>query len=194
LLVNLLTFLYGLVHVKLGVILGAAKKIAIGITILVMAGIIMLFINTTWSEYAEVGYQLQGPKSLDLNYESSLEVDLRKKNDGNIGAVPISKIYVLNATIVQVSINGIAQHQLSKYCYFNETMATISNLTIAKGRSLSVWATIYVVPNEEVASFTIYADVGLRSDWLHPRNNIMRILPTELIYNCTSANNYSLLE
>jgi len=175
-------------------VLGALKKIAISVAIIVIAGTIMFVVNIAWNEYAEVGYQLHGPSLLDLNFDSSLQVDLKGKNAGNIRAVPISKIYVLNATIVQVSISGAAQHQLSKYCYFNQTMAIISNLTIAKEKPFSVWATIYVVPNEGVASFTIYADVELQRDWLHPRNYVARVLPTELIYNCTSTNRYGLLE
>jgi len=173
--------------------LGALKKIAIGVAIAVIAGIIMLFINVAWNEYAEVGYQLEGSSSLDLNFDSSLQVDLRLENDGNIGAVPISKIYALNATIIRVSISGVADYQLSKYCTFNENMVTISNLTIPKGRPLSVWATVYVVPNEGITSFTIYAHVELWGDWLHPRNSVTSILPTELVYNRTSTHRYELL-
>ena len=174
--------------------LGALKKIAIGVAIAVIAGTIMLFVNTAWNEYAEVGYQLEGPSSLDLNFDSSLQVHLKEENDGNIRAAPISKVYVLNATFIRVSISGVAQYQLSKYCEINETMVTISDLTIPKGRPLSVWATVYVEPKEGVASFAVYADVDLRGDWLHPRNTVKRILPTELLYNRTSTSRYSLLE
>jgi hypothetical protein len=173
--------------------LGTIKKITVSVAILVIAGLIMLFLTEAYTEYAEVGYQLHGSSYLDLNLQSSIQIDLNLENTGKIGAVPISKIHVLNGTITQMSINGVPEIQLSKFCWFNETYAIIENLTITKERTLSMWGTIHVIPNEGVQSFAVYADVTLASDWFHPRNSVHIVIPRELIYNRTSINGYTLL-
>jgi len=175
-------------------VVGTLKKIGIGVAIPVLAGIVLIFANAAYNEYAEVGYQLNGPSFLDLNFDSSLEVKLKEENEGNLAVVPISTVVVKNANIIDVSINGVAQYMLSDYCTFNETMATITNLRLSKGRSLSDFATIHVLPNEGVPTFSIKAEVILPPDMFHPRNDITRILPFELVYNQTSANRYSLLD
>jgi hypothetical protein len=173
--------------------LGTIKKIIIGVAILVIASSIMLFVNEEYTEYAEVGYQLHGSSSLDLSVQSSLQVDLNEENTGNIGAVPISKIHVLNGTITQMYINGVPEIQFSEFCSFNKTYAVIEKLTITKGKPLSTWATVHVTPNEGVQSFTVYANVTLTSDWLHLRNSVHVVIPKELVYNRTSINGYTLL-
>jgi hypothetical protein len=170
------------------------SKIFIGVAIAVIAGVILIFANIMANEHAEVSYQLQGADSLYLSFHSPLEVTLNEGNDGNIGATTISTISILNATITQVSIPSVAQQDLYNYCQFNDTVATISNLTVVKGSSLSKWATIYVTPNEGVSSFQISVHVELSSDWSHPRSTVMRTLPTELIYNLTSTDLYELLK
>jgi len=50
-----------------------------------------------------------------------------------------------------------------------------------------------VTPNEGVRTFGVSASVELSGDWLHPRNTVMRTLPTDLVYNLTSTDVYELL-
>jgi hypothetical protein len=173
---------------------GMLKKILVGVAILVIAAIIGLFINSAWNDYAEVNYQIQGANSFYATGTNYLVITLKIGNDGNIGVVPTSEIYVINATIIGVSIPNVAQYELSNYCHYNDTVVTISNLTVAKGISMSDWATINITPNEGVLSFSVSASVTLPSDWLHPNSKPMRNLPTELFYNQTSPNSYTLLQ
>lgn len=174
-------------------LLGAPKKIAVGVTIGVIVAIIALLANIMANEHAEVSYQLQGASVIDTRFNPSLEVTLNEGNNGNIGVATIATISVINATITQVSIVNVAQYDLPNYCQDNGTVATISNLTAVKESPLSKWATIYVTPNEGVKTFRISASVELSGDWLHPRNTVMRTLPTDLAYNLTSADVYELL-
>jgi len=173
--------------------LGAVKKILIAAASIVLGGLILLYFTSAYNEYAEVGYQLQGPLSFDRHFESSLEISLNEENNGNVGGVPTSEIYILNGTINQVSINGVPLSQVSDFCWFNETTAIIGNLTIPKERSLSLWATIKVVPNEGVSSFSVRAEVSLAFDLLHLQNAVHIVIPKELVYNRTAESIYSLL-
>lgn len=175
-------------------LLGVGTKIAVGVAIAVISGLLLLLANIMVNEHAEVSFQLQGTSAIDTRFNSSLEVTLYEGNNGNIGAVTISKISVLNATITQVSIPGVAQYQLHDFCEFNDTMATISNLTVVKGSSLFKWATILVTPNEGVQSFQISVHVELSSDYLHPRNSISATPPTDLVYYQTSMDVYELVK
>jgi hypothetical protein len=174
--------------------MGWKKSIAVGVTILALAAIIGLFINAAWNDYAELDYQLQGPGGFYATGDRSLDVTLKEGNSGNIGVTPTTEISVLNATITGVSIPGVAPFQLDYYCQYNGTLATISNLTAAKGSALSAWATIFVKPNNGVQSFSISASVTLPFDLQHLKNTSMRDLPTELDYNQTTANSYDLLQ
>ena len=174
-------------------LLGAPKKIAVGVIIGVAVAIIALLANIMANERAEVSYQLQGASAIDTRFNPSLGVTLNEGNNGNIGVATIATISVINATITQISITSVAQYDLSNYCQNNGTVATISNLTAIKGSQLSKWATIYVTPNEGVKAFRVSASVELSGDWLHPRNTVMRTLPTDLVYNLTSTGVYELL-
>ncbi len=173
--------------------LGAIKKILVATAGIVLGGLILLYFTSAYNEYAEVGYQLQGPLSFNRLFQSSLEITLNEENNGRVGAVPTSEIYVLNGTISQISINGVPLSQVSDYCWFNETCAVIGNLTIQKERTLSAWANIRIVPNEGVSSFSVRAQVSLASDWLHPRNEVHVVIPKDLVYNRTAENIHSLL-
>lgn len=173
--------------------MGTVKKILIAAAGIVLGGLILLYFASAYNEYAEVGYQLQGSLSFDRHFQSSLEIALNEENNGKVGAVPTSEIYILNGTIDQVSINGVPMSQVSDFCWFNETTAIIGNLAIPKERSLSLWATIKVVPNEGVLSFSVRAEVSLAGDWLHPRNAVHVVIPKELVYNRTAESIYSLL-
>ena len=95
--------------------MGVFKKIIVGVAIIVIAGLIMLYFASAYNEYAEVGYQLQGPLSFDRNFQSSLPANLNEENNGKVGAVPTSEVHVLNGTISQVSINGVPQSQVSSF-------------------------------------------------------------------------------
>lgn len=172
--------------------MGTLKKIGVGVLIIVVAGIIMLYVTSAYNEFAEVGYQLEGPASY-YHSEIQLTITLYEENSGKVGAVPLSKIYVINSTITKISINGVPQVQVSDFCWFNETMAIIGNLTIPRERSLSPWATIYVTSDEGVLTFSVEAEVTLETDWFHPRNSVHKVIPTKLIYNSTDANFYNLL-
>lgn len=169
-----------------------SKKILVATITVVLTSIITLLVNTAWNEYAVIGYQLSGPSDF-YSYESNpLKIDLNLENSGNIGAVPISKIYVTNATIIGVNVTGVPSYQLPKFCRFTENMAIVSNLTIPKGRPLSTWMSIYLIPNRNVVSFAIFADVSIQADLLHPRNTVIKILPTELIYDHKEKDLYTL--
>lgn len=69
----------------------------------------------------------------------------------------------------------------------------MTNLTLAKNTALSGWASVYVVPKENVDSFSIRAQVDLATDWWHPKNSVIKIIPWELVYNRTGTNTYTLL-
>jgi len=172
--------------------MGTLKKIAVSVSIIVIAGLIMLYATSAYNEFAEVGYQLKGLASY-YRSKTPLSITLYEENSGKVGAVPISKIYVVNGTITKISINGVPQVQVSDFCWYNETMAIIGNLTIPRERSLSPWATIYVAPDEGVLLFSAEAEVTLEADWFHPRNSVHKVIPTKLIYNGTDASSYNLL-
>jgi hypothetical protein len=172
----------------------SAKGIIIGISIPVIAGVILLFGNIMANERAEVTYQLQGENALNPSRNLPLEVFLYEGNSGNFEAGTIATVTVTNATIMQVSVSGIGQPDLYNYCQYNSTLAKISNLTAAKGSSLTKWATIYVTPDQGVKTFQISTSLTLASDWMHPRNSVMATLPTTLVYNRTSTDLYELLD
>lgn len=146
------------------------------------------------NERAEVTYQLQGENALNPSRNVPLEVFLCEGNSGNFEAGTIATVTVTNATITQVSVTGIVQPDLYNYCQYNGTLATISNLTAAKGTSLTKWATIYVKSDPGVQTFQITASLTLTSDWMHPRNSVMATPPTTLIYNHTNTDLYELLD
>lgn len=174
--------------------MGALKKIAIGVAIIVIAAIIVLFVNAAWFDHAELNFRLQGPNSFYASGNNYLDISLYESNSGNIGVVPTTQISVTNATITGVSIPNIAQYELSSYCQCNATVATITNLTAVRESSLSNWATIHITPNKEVSSFSVSAFVTLPTDYLHPQSTTVRNPPTDLFYNQTSANSYALLQ
>jgi hypothetical protein len=163
--------------------LGILKRILTVTVTAVLTCVITLLVNAAWNEYAIIGYQLSGPSDF-YSYESnSLKINLNLENSGNIGVVPISKIYVTNATIIGVNVTGVPSYQLPKFCHFTENMVIVSNLTIPKGWPLSTWMSIYLIPNRNVVSFAIFADISIPADLSHPRNTVIKILPTELIYD-----------
>jgi hypothetical protein len=174
--------------------MGALKKIAIGVTIIVIAATIVLFVNAAWFDHAELDFRLQGPSSFYASGNNYLDISLYQGNSGNIGVVPTTQISVTNATITGVSIPNFAQYELSAFCQYNDTVATITNLTAGRESSLSHWATIHITPNKDVSSFTVSAFVILPTDYLHPKSTTMKNPPTELFYNQTSANSYALLQ
>jgi hypothetical protein len=174
--------------------MGWKKTIAIGVSIIVIAAIIAGVLNAAWNDYAVLDYQLQGPDEFTAIGNNYLSITIKEGNSGNIGVVPTTEISVVNATITGVSIGGVAQFQLNDYCQYNGTLATISNLTAVKGRSLSNWATIQITPSNGALSFSVSSSVTLPTDWLHWRNTSMRDLPTELDYNQTSTKQYTLLQ
>jgi hypothetical protein len=174
--------------------MGWEKNLIVGVAILVIAAAIGLLINTELSDYAVLDYQLQGPSGFFVTGNNYLDITLKEGDSGNIGVVPTTEISVVNATITGVSIPGVAQFQLNGYCQYNGTLATISNLTAVAGSSLSNWATIQITPNNGAKSFSVSASVTLPTDWLHFKNTSMIHLPTELDYNQTSTNQYTLLQ
>lgn len=184
---------FGVVNGK-GKKMGALKKIATGVAIIVIAAVIVLFVNAAWFDYAELNFRLQGPSSFYASGNNYLDIILYQGNSGNIGVVPTTQISVTNATITGASIPNIAQYELSSYCQYNDTVATITNLTAGRGSSLSNWATIHITPNKEVSSFSVSAFVTLPTDYLHHKSTIVRNPPTELFYNQTSATSYALLQ
>lgn len=156
-----------------------------------MAPLTVWYLEGWANDYADIRYQLSGTSVVDINLDHSLQIELLMQNKGNINGVPLSEIGVVNATITQVSINKVAQTQLPRFCTFNETVATIANLTIDSGSALSTWATVYIIPKEGVSSFMVYAKVKL-TGVSHPKDEVLQILPIDLIYNRTSINVYSL--
>lgn len=174
--------------------MGMGKKILAGVAIIVIAAIIAGALNAAWNDYAVLNYQLQGPSTFFAASNNYLEIILNEGNSGDIGVVPTTQVSVMNATITGVSIPNVAQYELLNYCQYNDTVATISNLTATKGSSLSKWATINITPYQGTPSFSVSASVTLPTDWLHWKNTSFRNLPTELDYNRTSADSYSLLQ
>lgn len=175
--------------------MGWKKTVAVGVAIIVIAGIIALFVNAIWNDYAMVEYNLKGPDSFYIMPINYLDIGLYQGNSGDIGVVPTTEISVINATITGVSISNVAQFELYNYCQYNTTEATISNLTAVKGSSLSSWATVHITPNNGTPSFSVSASVTLPPDLLHPKSSSFRDLPVELDYNRTSSTNqYVLLQ
>jgi hypothetical protein len=174
--------------------MGNVSKVVIGVTILVIAAVIGLFITAAWNDYAELNYRLQGPSEFYASGNNHLDISLYQGNSGNIGVIPTTQISVVNATITGVSMEDVAQYELPNFCQYNDTVANISKLTVVKGRSLSNWATIYVTPKNGVPSFSVSASVTLPTDWQHPKSTSMKNLPIELDYNQTGTNSYVLLQ
>lgn len=174
--------------------MGWKKNLAVTVAGIVIATIILLFVNAAWNDYADVEYQLQGPGGFFATGNNFLDISLMEGNSGNIGVVPTTEISVVNATITGALIPNVAQFELYDYCQYNGTVATIFNLTAVKGSSLSNWATIFITPNKGVRSFTVSASVTLPTDLLHFKSTSMRDLPTELDYNQTNTNQYTLLQ
>lgn len=169
------------------------KSFVFSVAVIVVAGIIMLIVRAAWYDYADVGYSLSGPSSLDLRYEDSLAVELKLNNEGNMRIAPISKVWVVNATITKVSIPNIMESELENYCSGNSTCITISERSIPKEiKNPMLWATIYVIPNNEAASFGIYSDVDVSFDWFHLRTTKICIIPCKLMYDLTSSDVYTL--
>jgi len=168
------------------------EKILGGLIVAVLVVLITQIVASAWNNYALVGYQLSAP--MYAYSREALQIDLNLDNKGNIGAVPVSTVYVVNATIQMVSIPNVAAYQLSEFCSFNSTTATITNLTIEAGRQLSIWASIYAIPNEGAATFGVYSSVALPHDVFHPKSRPIRILPYELVYNATSPGVYKKLD
>jgi hypothetical protein len=173
--------------------MGWKKNLAVTVAGLVIASIIGIIISAAWYNYADIEYQLQGPSGFYAYGNNQLTITLEEGNSGNIGIAPTSTISVVNANITGVSIPNVAQFQLYDFCQYNSTFATISNLTVASGGGLSELATITITPNSGTQLFSVSASVTLPWDW-HLQNKIMRELPTDLYYNQTSADEYSLLQ
>jgi hypothetical protein len=170
-----------------------AGKITIAVTISVISLIATLIITSAWSEYADIGYTLSAA-SWAYSYEP-LKVDLKLRNRGQISAVPTSTVYVVNATIQRVSIPNVAEYQLSKFCWNNATHVIIGNLTIStEWQTANLWASVFVIPDEGASSFGVYSTVIVPYDFLHPNNNVMRLLPVELVYNETSTSIFQRME
>ncbi len=173
--------------------MSSSKKIRNGIIIGIGLLVISLFVNEAWNDYAYVGFNLSAAKWAYTGED--LEVHLRLRNTGNLDVVPVSTVRVKNATIRKVSIRNVAEYQLSRYCFFNDTATCVGNLTLTAGRELGEWFSVYVVPDEDATSFVVYSDVTISQDMWHPKNRIIRILPYELTYNATSyPGQYKLLD
>ena len=169
------------------------KEFVVSVAVIVVASIITMIVKAAWYDYAEVGYTLSGPSSLDLHYEESHAVELKLNNEGNMRLAPISKVWVTNATITKVSIPNIMESELENYCSGNSTCITISGLTMPKEiKNPKLWATIYVIPNNETASFGIHSDVDISFDWFHLRTAKIPIIPYKLVYDLTSSDIYTL--
>ena len=153
---------------------------------------ITFFINSAWNDYADVYYQMSGSKWV-WSHESA-KIDLNLQNKGKIGIVPTCTVFIVNATIQSVLISGVPEYQLSNFCSFNDTVAKFTNLTLSAGWGLGGWASIYVVPDKGVSSFSASAQVTLPFDLLHPNNKVGRIIPYELMYNATDSGVFELLD
>ena len=137
--------------------------------VLVIAIVISIWAVSQW-DYADIRVHLFTNETALSSSGEIIVVDLITKNQGNLGGVPSYKVSVINATIVEVEIEGIQKQRLSDFCQIDETSVTISNFTILGGRSSFVLATINIVPNEEALRIVVSSRATVPFDLLHPKN------------------------
>ena len=171
---------------------GWGKRIAIGVSVIVIAAILVGFGNLLQNDYGDISYQLSGPTWV---YAQPLnKFDLNIQNTGSIKVVPVCTISVVNASIQKVTIPEVAQYQLSQYCSYNETTATITNLTIPiSQKELATLFSIEISPTNGCNAFSVSSNVVVPWDILHPRSSVGQVLPTEFRYSATTEGVYQKL-
>jgi hypothetical protein len=158
----------------------AVKKIGIAVAIAVIVLIATSFVDDAYNDYAIVQYSLSADENTYPNLP--LEVSLYLKNAGGANAVPTSIISAVNATIQKVSIPSVTSNSLPRFCCYDDTTVTISNMTITAGQGLTLWAIVSIIPESGVSSFSITSHASVSFDIAHPKNTAVSTTPFELFY------------
>jgi len=170
----------------------STNKFVYAIALTLATAIALSIWTGSQEEYADIGIQLSANGFVSSG--GLLGVDLRTKNEGNLDVVPSFTVWVINATVFDVEIEGIQKHRLPDFCQMNETCVTISNFTIKAGRSFSVLATINVAPNEQASGFGVFSSATLLPDALHPKNRVAKTPPFEYVYELSNQGGYVLAD
>jgi hypothetical protein len=129
-----------------------------------------------------IDYKLESSDTLNLNYESFIQVNLMIRNRGGIDATVTLTLTVQNATIQTIQGTNIEYHE-------NKT-----RIRILLESDMENWATgetLNVVPNNGTQTFSLYYEVTKEFDWLSLFYRLNPIIPTTLAFNQTQPNVYT---
>ena len=169
---------------------GTMKKVVVAVVIAVAVLLASDFVNDAYNQYAVVGYSLSAATTTSAP-SNIIQISLNVYNSGNANAVPTFTVNVVNATIQQVSIPNLTENELANFCSYNNETATITNLTVTAGQTSIEWATVSVIPNIGVSSFSVSSSASLPLDITHPKDTTMANIPFELFYILTSQGVYA---